>query len=408
MRVQFDSSSPMRRRAFLTSLGCSALARTLLAIPPPPPPSPELLRLAGRCVLAGWRGPQIPPGLAARITDGALGGVLLARENLAGPGSLVRLTAACQRLVPAGGAPLLVAADQEGGPVSHLSPPLPPMPSMLTLGTLDDVALTERVAVALGHGLRGAGVNFNLAPVLDVRTNRANTVILGRAFGSDPALVARHGVAFVAGLTAAGVLSCAKHFPGHGDTREDSHAALPRVVHGVERLAAVELVPFAAVASTVPAVMMAHVVYSGVEPGMPASLSRPHAVGLLRERLGFQGVAVTDDLEMSAIRSRWGVAQGALRAMRAGCDLLTVAHTVGAAGEVVRLLAQTAAGDEDFRRRLEEAAARVDAMRRRLAGEGMPVRMQREPVGALLREVQGRAARGRGPRGAMRDPTRPR
>jgi len=357
-------------------------------------------------VLAGWRGSQVPAALAARIADGGLGGVILARENLAGPGSLTRLTAACQRLVAAGQSPLLIAADQEGGPVSHLSPPLPAMPSMLTLGTLDDVSLTERVAAALGHGLREAGVNFNLAPVLDVRTNRANTVVLGRAFGSDPALVARHGAAFVAGLTAAGVLSCAKHFPGHGDTREDSHAALPRVVHGVDRLAAVELVPFAAVARTVPAVMMAHVVYSGVEAGVPASLSRAHAVGLLRERLGFQGVAVTDDLEMSAIRSRWGVAQGALRAMRAGCDLLTVAHTVGAVGEVVRLLAQTAAEDEAFRARLDEAAGRVDAMRARLAGTGMPVRVEREPVAALVREVQTRAAaRGRTTRG-MRDPTR--
>ncbi len=398
----------MRRRAFLSTLGCFALPRGAAAIPPTapaPPVSPELLRLAGRCVLAGWRGPRLPPTLAARIAEGALGGVLIARENLAGPGSLTRLAASVQALVPAGTSPVLVAADQEGGPVSHLSPYLPAMPSQAVLGGIDDVALTTRVAAALGHGLRDAGVNFNLAPVLDVRTNRANTVVLGRVFGNEPAVVARHGVAFVGGLRDAGVLCCAKHFPGHGDTREDSHAALPRVVHGVERLAAVEMVPFAAVAATVPAVMMAHVVYAGVEAGMPASLSRAHATGLLRERLGFRGVAVTDDLEMAAIRVRWGVAAGAVRAMRAGCDLLTVAHSVGVVGEVVRLLARTAVEDESFRARLEEAAGRVDAMRAGLAGAGLPVRAPREPVPALLREVQARAAaRGRVQR-TVRDPT---
>lgn len=401
----------MRRRAFLSTFGCLALPRAAGAIPrtgaapPVSAVSAELLRLAGRCVLAGWRGPQMPSALAARIAEGALGGVLVARENLAGPGSLARLAAAVQALVPAGTSPVLVAADQEGGVVSHLSPYLPVMPSQAVLGAIDDVALTARVAAALGRGLREAGINFNLAPVLDVRTNRANTVVLGRVFGNEPAVVARHGVAFVGGLTDAGVLCCAKHFPGHGDTQGDSHAGLPRVAHGAERLAAVEMVPFAAVATTVPAVMLAHVVYAGVEASMPASLSRAHATGLLRDRLGFRGVAVTDDLEMRAIRLRWGVVEGALRAMRAGCDLLTVAHSVGLAGEVVRLLARTAAVDDAFRARLQEAAGRVDAMRAGLAGAGLPVRAQPEPVAALLQEVQSRAAARGSAQRRERDPT---
>lgn len=387
----------LHRRAFLSAAGASLCALPLRATPPPPP---ELVRLAGSCVLAGWRGAAFPEGLARMIADDALGGVLIARENFRGERGLRELIARVRALSPSGSPPPLIAADQEGGPVSHLSPPVPWTPSLTTLGLIDDVSLTRRVAAALGTQLRAIGVSFDLAPVLDVRTNGANMVVFGRVFGRDPALVARHGRVFIEALTEAGVLSCAKHFPGHGDTREDSHARLPRLPHGPERLDAVELVPFRAVAEVAPSVMVAHIVCDGVARNEPATLSRAH-YAMLRDRVGFQGVAVTDDLEMAPIRVGVGVPTAAVRALGAGADLVTVAHTVNFARESARRIALRATEDEGYRARLTEAAGRVRALRERAVS--MPATRATDSVTALLREVSARTPR---PAGRYRDPTR--
>ncbi len=279
---------------------------------------------------------------------------------------------------------------------------LPWLPSLTTLGRIDDVALTRRVGVALGQSLMDVGVNFDLAPVLDVRTNRANNVVLGRVFGDDPQRVARHAVPFIEALRSTGILACAKHFPGHGDTREDSHRGLPRVAHGVERLDAVELVPFRAAASVVPAIMVAHVVYEGIDRQRPATLSRDCAHGLLREHMGYEGVSVSDDLEMTPIRVDYGVAAGAVQSMAAGCDLLTIAHTPAYARSAAHAMAARASVDERYLARLEEAAARVRRMRELLTIP-VAVRARREDVPGLLREVRARAE---GATRRYRDPTR--
>jgi beta-N-acetylhexosaminidase len=326
--------------------------------------------------------------------------VILARENFRSPRELSALITELRRLTPPGAPGALIAADQEGGPVSHLSPAVPWTPSLTTLGAIDDLALTARVAAVLGGHLRALGVTFDLAPVLDVRTNGANMVVFGRVFGRDPQLVARHGRAFIESLTARGVLACAKHFPGHGDTREDSHARLPRLPHGRERLDRVELVPFREVAAVAPAVMLAHIVFDGIAPREPATLSPAH-YALLRGPVGFQGVAVTDDLEMAPIRVGVGVAVAAERAVAAGADLVTIAHTPGFARSASLRLASRAARDPAFRARLEEAAGRVRALRTRAAE--MPAAPSGESVTALLREVAARTPR---PARRYRDPTR--
>lgn len=268
---------------------------------------------------------------------------------------------------------------------------------------MDDLELTRRVGAMLGHTLREVGVTLDLAPVVDVRTSTDNMVLLGRTFGGDAALVARHAPAMVEGLLAAGVLACAKHFPGHGDTREDSHEVLPRVPHDRARLDAVELVPFRSVLSTVPAVMLAHVIYEGVDRQRPASLSPAHARALLREHLGFRGVAVSDDLEMAPIRTGLGVPSAAVQALVAGCDLVLTAHTPHHAVDAIQALALRADRDPAFRERLREASGRVGAMRSTLL-QRVPPNPYREPPEALLREV---ASRVRGLRERhYRDPTR--
>jgi len=387
----------LTRRALLALVGAAGIPRTALADPPPPA---ELLRLAGSCVLLGWRRNVLPDAVRRLLADDALGGVILARENFRTPRELNALVSELRRLTPAGVPPALIAADQEGGPVSHLSPAVPWTPSLTTLGAIDDLALTGRVAAALGGHLRALGVTFDLAPVLDVRTNGANMVVFGRVFGRDPQLVARHGRAFIESLTARGVLACAKHFPGHGDTREDSHARLPRLPHGRERLDRVELVPFREVAAVAPAVMLAHIIFDGIAPREPATLSPAH-YALLRGPVGFQGVAVTDDLEMAPIRVGVGVAVAAERAVAAGADLVTIAHTPGFARAASIRMATRAARDSVFRQRLEEAAGRVRALRTRAAA--MPADPSRESVTALLREVAARTPR---PARRYRDPTR--
>ncbi len=396
----------MHRRTALAAItlglhGAASLAQSRRPVAALPPPPPELLALAGRCLLAGWRTRGFHPWAAHRIAEGALGAVILTRDNAPTAAALRALTAALNARRPAGSPPIVVASDQEGGAVSHLSPPLVRLPSLTTLGTIDDIELTGRVAGALGRSLLDAGVSMNLAPVLDVCTDPNNGVVPGRVFGGDAAKVARHGEVFVRAMQSAGVLACAKHFPGHGGTREDSHHVLPRVPATVESLRRVELVPFQAVAATVAAVMVAHVIYDGVDRDFPASLSARCVSELLRDVAGVRGVAVTDDLEMAPIRDTWGVASAAVRAMAAGNDLITIAHSPTLAEEARHAMARRAADDEGFRARLTQAAERVHALRARTTPT--PATPVNEDLTGLLAEVQRRAPR----RAAVfRDPTR--
>ena len=393
----------MHRRSALTALTLGlhgAIGFGQRRAPEPPPPPSDLLALAGQCLLVGWRSRGMNGWVARRIAEGALGAVILTRDNAPTVAALRALTAALNALVPAGAPPLLIATDQEGGAVSHLSPPLAQFPSFTTLGAIDDVALTARVGTALGQSLLEAGVTMNLAPVLDVCTDRHNGVVPGRVFGAEPGKVARHGEAFVRALQAAGVLACAKHFPGHGGTREDSHQVLPHVTATVESLRRVELVPFVAVADTVAAVMVAHVVYDGVDRDFPASLSVRCSTELLRDVAGMRGLAITDDLEMTPIREAWGVAGGAVLAMAAGNDLLTVSHSPTQADLARQALARRASVDEAFRTRLAQAAERVQALRSRIRAPESPPPL--ENYAALLAEVHARSPR-RAP--VTRDPT---
>lgn len=328
-------------------------------------PPLELLRLAGQCVITGWHGVGVPGVVQSLAARGALGGVLLANFNFRDRAQLERMTALIHSQGPRE-LRAMITADQEGGPVSHLSPPLTHMPSVTALGNIDDEELTHRAGAALGHELYSAGVDVDLAPVLDARTNPRNTVCMGRVFSREPPRVARHGRAFIDGLWSAGVLACAKHFPGHGDTSVDSHAGLPRVAHNIERLEAVELVPFRAVSREIASVMVAHVVYSGVDPNNPGTLSRAVVEGILRQRLHFDGVAMTDDLQMAAIRRTYGHKRAVEMAIRAGCDMAMLAHNAEYAREAIYHLAHTAETDSVLRQRLTESAARVRRMRAKL------------------------------------------
>jgi beta-N-acetylhexosaminidase len=280
----------------------------------------------GQLLLVGFDGTALTPQLAALIRDLRLGGLIIFQRNVASPAALAALTADCQRVAREAGLPkLLIAIDQEGGRVARLraGQGFDEFPSARAVASQGIAGVTQQT-VAMAAQLRAAGINVNLAPVLDVNNNPANPVIGDRSFGDDAAQVTACGVAVVEALQANGVLAVAKHFPGHGDVAVDSHVALPIVPHGMERLAAVEFAPFvAAMRAGVAGIMSAHVAFPAIEPdGLPATLSRRVLTGLLRDALGYDGLVLTDSLEMGALATLgYPPPLAAVTAIAAGADI---------------------------------------------------------------------------------------
>ncbi|GLK17123.1 glycoside hydrolase family 3 protein [Herbiconiux flava] len=272
-------------------------------------------------LLPGFEGTTLPEWVERMLGEG-LAGVCLFGENIVSPAQLVALTDAIRAANPAA----LIAIDEEGGDVTRLFYDRgAPYPGNAVLGRLDDLAATRAVGAAVGRALAEAGVNLDFAPDADVNSNPLNPVIGVRSFGADPALAARHTVAWTEGLQAQGVAACLKHFPGHGDTAQDSHLALPTVDAPADVLRSRELVPFAAaVADGARTVMTSHIVLSQLDPGTPATFSRPILEGILRGELGFDGVIVTDALDMAGASASIGIPGAAVAALAAGCDLLCI------------------------------------------------------------------------------------
>jgi beta-N-acetylhexosaminidase len=318
----------------------------------------ELERLAARCLLVGFEGAVVPSWLRAWL-EGGLGGVCLFAWNVVSRGQVAKLTAELREERP----DLLVAIDEEGGDVTRLDASSGSRyPGNHALGAVDDVELTRHVATAIGAELAAAGVNLELAPVADVNTNPDNPIVGVRSFGSDPELVARHVAAFVAGLQSAGVAACAKHFPGHGDTEEDSHLGLPTVERDDEAMAAM-LLPFrAAVGAGVRSVMTAHIRVAGLDEA-PGTLSRAVITDLLRGELGFDGVVVTDALEMRAVSGSVGEKEGAVLALEAGADLLCLGHDLRPECVHARIVESVRSGRLS-EERLREAAGRTERLAR--------------------------------------------
>jgi beta-N-acetylhexosaminidase len=273
--------------------------------------------------MLGFEGDFLPRELMNYLAEG-LAGVVLYDRNFHGAEHLRELTTAIGR---AAGRPVLIGIDQEGGTRFSLSEPFTAWPSAAELGRIGDPALTERVARGIAVELRAVGCNVNFAPMLDLHVNPASPVTMDRSFGSDPHNVARMGVAFDRGLRAGRVLSCAKHFPGHGDAMVDPHHELPVFMGTREHLESAELIPFAAaVAAGVPLVMTAHILLPRIDPENPASLSRVLLDGILRRRMGFGGVILADDLGMGAITRRYGPGEAAVNTLRAGSDIAMLCH----------------------------------------------------------------------------------
>jgi beta-N-acetylhexosaminidase len=371
----------------------------------------SLTRLADAILLPPFPGRSAPRWVLRALEQG-LAGVTLFGPNVAGPEQLAALTAALRAVA----AEPLVAIDEEGGDVTRLAHLTgSPYPGNAALGAVDDVQLTRAVYHALGTDLAAAGINVDLAPSVDVNTTAGNPVIGTRAFGDHTALVSRHAAAAVTGLQSAGLAACAKHFPGHGSTRDDTHHVLATVEGGIRRVRERDLPPFAAaIAAGVAAIMPGHLRVPGLTGSRPASQSAAALGGLLRGELGFTGVIISDALEMRAVSQRDGIAGAAVRAAAAGVDLLCLGRDLDEDDYLaIRAALVAAVRDGSLpEARLADAAGRVAGLRALLAAKappaaarpGLPGPPDARPDGPLGLAAARRALRLFGTVGPVTDP----
>jgi beta-N-acetylhexosaminidase len=287
----------------------------------------SLRREIGQLLIGSLPGLTIPAEARSLAREFQLGGITLFGRNIEAPEQVAELSHDIQSL----GAelPLWVAVDQEGGRVARLRRPFTEWPPMAVLGRSGDVALAGRFAAALAAELRAVGVTLDYAPVLDIHTNPANPIIGDRALAADADMVAALGAGVIRGLEDNGIAACGKHFPGHGDTSVDSHLDLPLVEHPPDRIRRVECVPFReAIRQKVAFIMTAHILIPSLDDQRPATLSSRIVGGMLRDELGYEGVILSDDLEMKAIARDLSVGEAAVQAIAAGCDGVLICRAV--------------------------------------------------------------------------------
>jgi beta-N-acetylhexosaminidase len=285
----------------------------------------------GQLLMVGFWGSTPSPEIIDLIQRHHVGNIILFSRNIRDAQQVLELSRNLQKIAKEAGQryPLLIAIDQENGIVQRLGEAATILPGNMALGAIGSEEIAYKVALATGMDLKALGINMNLAPVVDVNNNPANPVIGVRSFGEDSRQVARLGAAMVKGYRAAGMLSCLKHFPGHGDTAVDSHLTLPVIPYALQRLEALELVPFrSGIEAGAESVMIAHVAFPALaeQETLPATLSPAIIQGLLREQLGFNGIILSDCMEMKAISDTFGTERAGVMALQAGIDLVLVSH----------------------------------------------------------------------------------
>ncbi|MFT3788534.1 MAG: beta-N-acetylhexosaminidase [Tepidisphaeraceae bacterium] len=319
----------------------------------------SLEHLVARLVCIGFDGLEVPRETQDLLASG-VGGLVLFGRNIETPAQVAELTTKLKRMARA---PLMMCVDQEGGRVRRLRTGFSPVPSMRELGKTRSPELARSIGALIGRELRAVGFDVDFAPVLDVDSNPLNPVIADRSLGNDPQMVAQLGVEVIRGLQSQGVAACGKHFPGHGDTSLDSHHRLPVLDHGWDRLSDVELVPFAAAVNAGSAAMMtSHIVFPRFDPIHPATLSPLVLDHFLRDRLGFDGVVFTDDMEMKAIADHFGFDDSIVRAIDAGADVITICHSAELQRRAIDVLARAVATRRLSIERIQQSVRRIDTL----------------------------------------------
>jgi beta-N-acetylhexosaminidase len=353
----------------------TATAADTPAPQPSPTPTPgsgvSLEVKIGQLIMTGMEGTTAEEA-AGLVRTYRIGNVVLLGRNVVTPEQVLALTSGLQQMArEANGAGMLVGIDQEGGRVIRLGPPFTQAPAAAVIGCIGDTELARRAALVMGREMLAAGVNVDLAPDADVLTEPSNTVIGDRAFGTTPEQVTPMVLASIEGLHEAGVLAVPKHFPGHGSTSGDSHDGPVVAERSLQELEDVDLPPFRAAVATVDMVMVSNVDYPALEPAdLPASLSGL-TIGYLREALGFDGVVITDALEMGAVSSRWTAGEAAVRAIEAGADMVLYADLGGGIAAAQALLLAVRGG-RISEARIDESLERVAALKERALAQPLP------------------------------------
>ncbi|BDE88819.1 glycoside hydrolase family 3 [Oscillospiraceae bacterium] len=356
------------------------------ALTPVPEPDPLAEQLAamtveekvGQLLIGGFEGTEIGDQATRLVQEYQVGGLILYGRNIAGAGQLVTLTNGLKAL-NGDGIPLFLSIDQEGGGVDRMPPEVRRTPGAYCVGQTGSVPAAQSYGDVLAAECAAFGLNLDFAPVLDVWSNPGNTVIGQRAFSADARTVAGLGPAAARRMMDQGIIPAVKHFPGHGDTAVDSHVGLPVVDKSPEELEETELIPFrAAIQSAgtdgqVPAVMVAHILLTQLDPERPASLSPAVVTGLLREELGFAGAVLTDDLTMGAVTQSYGLGEAAVLAVEAGCDILLVCHGQDSVPAVRTALLEAVASGRITAERLDESVYRILRLKTEYALTNEPV-----------------------------------
>ncbi|WP_027086311.1 beta-N-acetylhexosaminidase [Cohnella panacarvi] len=339
----------------------------------------------GQLIFTGFPSPFISGEMKRLISDYKIGNVILFAHNVENAGQLRSLCAELQKDIKGWtGHPALIAIDQEGGRVVRLPADATNVPGAMAIASTGKPEHAYAAGRLTALELRALGINFNLAPVLDINNNPRNPVINVRSYGDTAEVVEKFGVQMMKGLKGGGVLACVKHFPGHGDTEVDSHIGLPSIGKSLEELEQLELKPFRkAIAQGAECVMTSHILFPMLETEpVPATMSRAVITGLLKERLGFKGLVVSDCLEMDAIRKHYGTARGAVGALKAGVHMLFISHTPELVIEAVKAIEAAVRSGELPMEAIDEAVANVLAYKRKYESSVVDAEEMLDEVGS--------------------------
>jgi len=313
----------------------------------------------GQMIFAGITGTSLSKETKQLVSGDKVGGIIFFKDNLQDVNQAVTLINSIKAESSDNKIPLLLGVDQEGGRVSRL-PKLTSLPTNREIGEQNNETLSYRIGNLLGLELNAFGLNINFAPVLDVNSNTNNPVIGDRSFGNNAGIVSKLGIQTMQGIQSQNIISVVKHFPGHGDTGVDSHLELPVIQKSIEDLNALELIPFKnAIADSADVVMIAHILLPKIDPNFPSSLSHEIITGILREQLQFDGVVMTDDMTMNAIIGNYEIGQATVEAVKAGNDMVLIAHEYTNVKRAIESILQAVNSGEITEERINTSVDRI-------------------------------------------------
>lgn len=328
----------------------------------------NMKRLIGQCLVGGLVGKEVDPEFVRLVKEYKLGNVILFSHNVVSVAQVRGLCKDIQEIiVKETGIPAFITIDQEGGVVTRLSEEACNVPGAMAIASTGKPEHAKTLARITARELKGMGINFNLAPSMDINNNKDNPVIGVRSYGDTAETVSSYACAAIEGYAEEEMLCCVKHFPGHGDTAVDSHLGLPSINKSMEELEELELRPFQyAIDSGVPAIMSSHILFPKIElENVPCTMSKTMITDILKKKMGFKGLVLSDCLEMDAIQKFYGTPKGIVAGMKAGIDLLFVSHSLSLLEESVNAMYQAVESGEVSEARIREAAGKVKEYKER-------------------------------------------